>query len=132
MRESILILLINSKKQILLALRDNKSTIVYPNHWSGIGGGIEENETVMEALYREIKEEISCRVHNIKLLGEMIDSTVKCKVIIFKGDLHEELENINLYEGQKLGLFYFKELNDLLIPPPLKEFIFKNKENIFN
>ncbi len=132
MRQSVLILLINPKKQVLLALRDNKSSIVYPNHWSGIGGGIEENEAAIEALEREIKEEISCEVHNIKPLGEMIDSSVTCRVIIFKGELHEELENIDLYEGQRLGLFYFEELNDILIPPPVKDFIFKNKEKIFN
>jgi 8-oxo-dGTP diphosphatase len=47
----------NKEGQILLLLRDNKSTIVYPNHWTLVGGKVEEGETPEMGAYRELTEE---------------------------------------------------------------------------
>jgi 8-oxo-dGTP pyrophosphatase MutT (NUDIX family) len=47
----------NMEGEVLLLLRDNKSTHVFPNHWTLIGGKVENEETPEMAAERELKEE---------------------------------------------------------------------------
>ena len=35
----------NTEGEVLLLLRNNKSTILYPNHWTLVGGKVEDRET---------------------------------------------------------------------------------------
>jgi len=126
------ILLLNPEKKLLMALRDDKPEIPYPKHWGNVGGEIEQGESPLEALKREIKEEISCDIYDIKILGEAFDPEEDCKVIFFKGKVFERLENIKLYEGQKLDFFTFEEIKNLLIAPFVKKFILNNKNKIFD
>ena len=35
----------NTVGEVVLLLRDNKSTILYPNHWTLVGGKVEDRET---------------------------------------------------------------------------------------
>ena len=51
------IILKNMEGEVLLLLRDNKSTHVFPNHWTLIGGKIENDETPERAADRELKAE---------------------------------------------------------------------------
>jgi 8-oxo-dGTP pyrophosphatase MutT (NUDIX family) len=51
------IILENMEGEILLLLRDNQSTPVFPNHWTLIGGNLEEGETPEMAAHRQLKEE---------------------------------------------------------------------------
>ena len=51
------IILENAEGEVLLVLRENKSTQVFPNHWSLIGGKVEEGETPEMTAYREVEEE---------------------------------------------------------------------------
>ena len=62
MKEIAAIILENDKGEFLLALRDNKPGIPFPNHWDLIGGHVEEGETPEEALVREVKEELICQL----------------------------------------------------------------------
>ena len=43
--------------EILLLLRDNQSTPVFPNHWTLIGGNVEDGEIPEMAANRQLKEE---------------------------------------------------------------------------
>jgi 8-oxo-dGTP diphosphatase len=47
----------NTEGEVLLLLRDNKSTPVYPKHWTLIGGKIEPGETPETAAQRQLEEE---------------------------------------------------------------------------
>lgn len=47
----------NSAGEVLLLLRDNKSTHVFPNQWTLIGGRVEDGETPEMAAQRELEEE---------------------------------------------------------------------------
>jgi len=51
------VILEDMEGEVLLLLRDNKSTIVFPNHWTLIGGKIEEGETPEMAAHRKLEEE---------------------------------------------------------------------------
>ena len=51
------IILANAEGEVLLLLRDNKSTPVFPNHWTLIGGKVENGETPEIAARRQLEEE---------------------------------------------------------------------------
>jgi 8-oxo-dGTP diphosphatase len=51
------VILEDMEGEVLLLLRDNKSTIVFPNHWTLIGGKVEEGETPEMAAQRQLEEE---------------------------------------------------------------------------
>ena len=53
------LLLSNSTKRMLFLLRDNDT---HSNTWGLVGGKVEDNETVMQALNREIFEEVGRQV----------------------------------------------------------------------
>ena len=60
----------NENKEILCALRSPEMTL--PNMWEFPGGKVEENESLFEAIEREIKEELDC---DIKALDVFNDNT---------------------------------------------------------
>ena len=43
----------------LLQLRDDIDSIIYPGHWGLFGGHLDPGETPVQALMRELQEEIS-------------------------------------------------------------------------
>ena len=50
------IIIENTQGELLLLLRDNKSTIVFPNHWTLIGGKVKADETPEVTARRELVE----------------------------------------------------------------------------
>lgn len=126
------IVLINSEGKLLLQLRDNKPTIPFPGFWDFIGGEIENGETSLEAIKREIKEEINLEVSDIQFLGEYVFIPLNVHLTYFKGKIEKSVENIGLTEGQEVKYFRFNELYDLKIPEHVKKFFYGNKERIFN
>ncbi|HYH22866.1 MAG TPA: NUDIX domain-containing protein [Azospirillum sp.] len=46
----------------LMQLRDPKPEIFFPGHWGLFGGGIDPGEDEMQALLRELEEELNLRV----------------------------------------------------------------------
>jgi 8-oxo-dGTP pyrophosphatase MutT (NUDIX family) len=64
--------------------RDPKLGGVYVDCWHIPGGGIEKNESQTEALIREIREEVSIDIENVKIDG----NTFKCS-----GESEKTLKN---------------------------------------
>ena len=132
MRKAAKIILVNPENKILLQLRDNKPTIIYPDYWATIGGEMEDGETPLQGLKREIKEEISSEVSDIEFVGDFSDEEVGFRLFLFKGKVNDKIEDIKFTEGQKLGFFSIQEIEGLKMYPLTKNFILKNRENILS
>ncbi|MBK9388711.1 MAG: NUDIX domain-containing protein [Bacteroidetes bacterium] len=107
------IILENDKGDFLLALRDNKSWIPFPNHWDLIGGHVEEGETPEEALVREYNEELGLELKEYKFYKEFLclkgDAFENIKYI-YTGKINLPIDEITLYEGQYARYFTKKEI----------------------
>ena len=96
MRRASKIILLNSKKEFLLFLRDDKSNIPFPGYWDFIGGETEKDETDLEAIKREINEEIeNVNIEKIEFLGNIFAED-NCKNSIFIGQINTPLSKIKL------------------------------------
>jgi 8-oxo-dGTP diphosphatase len=113
MKKIAAIILENDNGEFLLALRDNKSWIPYPNHWDLIGGHVEEGETPEEALIREVKEELDIELTEYKFYKEFVclegDAFENIKYI-YSGKINIPIEEITLYEGQRAQYFTKEEI----------------------
>lgn len=69
----------NENKEILCALRSPEMTL--PNYWEFPGGKIEKGESKEEALKREIKEELGCK---IEVLQHVEDTTYEYEKVIVR------------------------------------------------
>ncbi|MDQ5958177.1 MAG: 8-oxo-dGTP diphosphatase [Patescibacteria group bacterium] len=84
------------------------------------GGGVEEGETVLEALHRESMEEIGCKIKDIKEVGYVVvymrEGLLKQKVYIFtaKVDGNKGLPQLTESEAKNgMGLVW-RPINEAL------------------
>jgi 8-oxo-dGTP diphosphatase len=103
------IILLNSQKQVLLFLRDDKSSIPFPNTWDILGGRSEDNESPEEGIRREIQEEIELELGEIYLFRKYIWEDYD--EYIFWKDMDLDLTKIKLNEGQRLAYFSKEKLS---------------------
>lgn len=120
-------LVVSPKGEFILQYRDNAAPI-YPSLWSPFGGGIEEGEGPLDALTRELKEEIGIDVlpERLKYLENILVNPEKDKwMSLYRLDLNDG-EEIILGEGGGYGFFKSKEvLLELALTPRFKEAIVK-------
>jgi 8-oxo-dGTP diphosphatase len=126
MKQIAAIILENDKGEFLLALRDNKSWIPFPNHWDLIGGHVEEGETPEEALVREVKEELDIDIIEYAfykkfecLTGDAYEN-IK---YIYTGKINLPIEEITLLEGERAQYFTKEEIPDLKFANIIKSIV---------
>ncbi len=56
--DAVAALLVHEDGRYVMQLRDSKPGIFYPGHWGCFGGAVEAGETPVDALRRELREEI--------------------------------------------------------------------------
>ena len=126
MKEIAAIILENDKGEFLLALRDNKSWIPFPNHWDLIGGHVEDGETPEEALVREYKEELDLDLKEYSffrkyecLTGDAYENTK----YIYTGKINIPIEEVTLLEGERPQYFSREEIADVKFANIIKSIV---------
>lgn len=118
-----------SGDKILLFLRDNVSTIPFPNCWSFPGGQMEEGETPQETVTRELQEEVTYVPKNLTPLG--FTDNKNNKVYIFMARVSKEEEALFKHvpgEGQKIGFYKVDEVKNMKLTPGLKYYADKYED----
>jgi len=101
----------NDNNEILCALRSPKMSL--PNLWEFPGGKVEEDETLKQAIEREIKEELGCTVEYSDVFNDNTHEydtfivnliTVKCKLISGNPTANEHSKLIWLKRDNLLSL----------------------------
>ena len=110
------IILENMEGEVLLLLRDNKSTITFPNHWTLIGGKVENGETPEMAAHRELAEETGLNA-NLSF-WKRYDRQHPLFIVdqyIYLAKMDISLESTVLGEGKALQFFKSAEIGRLKI-----------------
>lgn len=94
--------------QLLMQLRDNIPTILYPGKWGFFGGHIENGEVPKEGIKRELLEEIGYTPPELKEFGCFSDDKVARH--IFYAPLSVELDQLELNEGWDMALLTPQEI----------------------
>src|SRR4051794_33437452 len=102
------IIFMNSLKEVLLFLRDDKPDLPFPNRWDLLGGTVEEGETPLQGIVREIEEEIEYALVDPELfrVTEFFDRTEH--TYFQQGEF--DIEKTPLNEGQRLNWFSKDEI----------------------
>jgi 8-oxo-dGTP diphosphatase len=126
MKKIAAIILENDNGEFLLALRDNKPGIPFPNHWDLIGGHVEEGETPEEALVREVKEELDIDLKEYSffkiyecLTGDAYENTK----YIYAGKINIPIEEVTLLEGERPQYFTREEIPDVKFANIMKSIV---------
>ena len=110
------IILENMEGEVLLLLRDNKSTIVLPNHWTLVGGKVEDGETPELAAHRELEEETGLKTD--LSFWKRYDRPHPLFIVdqyIYVGKVDSARESLVLGEGQDIQFFRPTEIKHLKI-----------------
>lgn len=110
------IILENMGGEVLLLLRDSKSTITYPNHWTLLGGKVEDGETPEMAAQRELAEETGLKAHlSFWKRYEREHPLFIVDQSVYVGKVEAARESLILGEGQDIQFFKPDEIGHLKI-----------------
>ena len=110
--------LFNPDGKVIAQLRDDKPGLMFPAHWSTLGGRVEEGETPEEAIRRGLVEEIEIcpplvfwRLfeHHFASGGRRIEVNIYAYV----GEIDMAIDHIRLHEGQRLAYLSLPDIDIL-------------------
>jgi 8-oxo-dGTP pyrophosphatase MutT (NUDIX family) len=65
-------LLVTADGRYLMQLRDNKQTIILPDHWALFGGTVDHGESADAAIRRELQEELEFAAGDVSFFTELL------------------------------------------------------------
>lgn len=139
-RKIVSAIIFSKEGKLFQGMKDPKGGGVYADCWHIPGGGIDEGEEPVQALIRELKEELGLDVSNLPI--ELIDDKgkgegektlhgervmAKMTFLIYKIQLNEPAANIKLtLDPEEFIEYRWSELSDLknlkLTPPSVELF----------
>lgn len=134
MRKSAGAFIIHNNK-LLMLLRDNNPHISDPDCWQLIGGQSEEGETSMEALIREIKEEINLQItkEEVTEIGKIIVPQKQEYSLFWIKLVEDQIKDIKLGdEGQKVDFLSVSELAKAKMGTNLSNYFREYKNGLRN
>jgi 8-oxo-dGTP diphosphatase len=101
-RDVAVILLFNDKKEVLLQHRAGDAERL-PGYWAFFGGGIDANETPLEAVKRETLEELGYQLNNPKkIMTQQFEGSDHSGVKHVYIEKYDPSQKLNLSEGQDM------------------------------
>ncbi|MCK9379264.1 MAG: NUDIX hydrolase [Candidatus Moranbacteria bacterium] len=107
----------NYDGNFLLHMRDKKAPTM-KNQWCLVGGSLEDNEDIEQALIREIKEETALEAHNLSFVQTFIFNNKN--ITIYHCYVDTRKQKMLIGEGEKLHFFKPTELSMLIEKLPYK------------
>jgi len=117
----------NAQSHLLLHLRDDLPGVVWPGHWSLLGGGCDPGEPPTAAIVRELQEEAGLTVDELTELFTVRDEHGSGQLItFFAGRWQGDESQLRLSEGVRLEFIAPARLPDLTIPPYIRAAIYRH------
>lgn len=99
-----------------MQLRDDIPGIWFPGHWGLFGGAVDDDETPLAAMHRELEEELGLRGREIRYFSQVIfdlgdpEAGFRRRYFYEVPIAAEEIAGLTLGEGQAMRLFEAGEM----------------------
>ena len=111
----------------VLHLRDDNPNIIVAGKWSLIGGQMDKGEAPLQAINREVTEELSVSISKFRFLWftDYIVNEVKktARSWFFVADMSSMWGRHKLTEGKAVECFVYEEISGLEMSPVIRESI---------
>ena len=111
------------QEKFLMQLRDDVPNIWYPGTWGCFGGAIDDGEKPLEALRRELNEELEMNLGAATLVSRLEFDLRPAGLERYFREYYlveptgPELEKLVLHEGERMAEFSFEELGSVPVTP---------------